>query len=92
MIEIMLLHYGCFQNLSTWTIQEKKKSQFVSKHYFSISQPAKIPAQLHEQSQNNTANNLLKYPCKELRHPVLLKLCVLFLPNIPHVSKLSHMA
>lgn len=76
----------------TWSIQGKKKSQFVSKPYFSISQPAKIPAQLDEQSYNNTANNLLKYPCKELRHPVLLKLCVLILPNMQHFSQLSHMA
>lgn len=70
----------------------KEKNQFISKPYFSISQPAKIPAQLHVQSQNNTANNLLKYPCKDLRHPALLKLCVLILPNISHISKLSHMA
>lgn len=71
---------------------KEKKNQFLSKQYFSISQPAKIPAQFHEQSQNNTANNLLKHPWQELRHPVLLKLCVLFLPNIPHASELSHMA
>lgn len=69
--------------------KKKKKSQSVSKPCFSISQPAKIPAQLHEQSQNNTANNLLKYPCKELRHPVL-KLCVLILPNIPCLQAITH--
>lgn len=53
-----------------------KENHTVSKPYFSLSQPVKIPVQSHLQAQNSTANNLLKYPYKELKHPVLLpKLC-----------------
>lgn len=66
-----------------------KENHSVSQPFFSVSQAVKIPVWLHVHAQNEAASNLLKYPYKELKHPVLLpKLRFLVWPNIPGISKL----